>query len=101
MFTLAAAPLWVAILALVGTVATPIVQGRIGRTNSKADAAEKFTRIAEGVAEDYEKVRDELREIKPLLRQLIILIDKIAPDCPNERSEELGVILDKLRDRIY
>lgn len=78
MFTAASMPMWVAILALVGTVLSPIIQGLINKNSpvNKADAAERFTRIAAGVADDYEELRSELHELKPLLQELIRLLDR-------------------------
>jgi hypothetical protein len=91
-------------LALVGTIISPIIQGRITKNSpsSKADAAEKFTQIAAGVADDYEKMRKELRELKPIMRELIRLLDELVPQCaPVDKSLRLKEVIDSLRDRVY
>ncbi|QFG05100.1 hypothetical protein PBI_CLEO_24 [Gordonia phage Cleo] len=106
MFTAASVPMWVAIIALLGTIASPIIQGRMNKNSptTKADAAEKFTRIAAGVADDYEEVRDELREIKPLLRELIQALDVLVPACEaldDDHRHRLRNLIDRLRERMY
>ncbi|UVK59599.1 membrane protein [Gordonia phage Survivors] len=106
MFTAASVPMWVAIIALVGTIASPIIQGRMNKNSptTRADAAEKFTRIAEGVADDYEEVRDELRELKPLLRELILCLDTLVPHCEamdDDHRHRLRELIDNIRKRMY
>jgi hypothetical protein len=104
MFSAASAPMWVALIALVGTIVVPIIQGRIAKNSpqSKADAAEKFTKIAAGVADDYGEMRQELRELKPLLRELIRLLDQLVPKCAaTDESIRLKQVIDTLRDHTY
>ncbi|ANA85730.1 hypothetical protein SEA_AXYM_24 [Gordonia phage Axym] len=102
MFTAASAPMWVAIIALLGTVLSPIIQGRINKNSpvSKADAAERFTRIAAGVAEDYDELREELREIKPLLQELIRLLDQ-TQCADTEHTHRIRTVIEKLREKMY
>ena len=94
--------MWVAIIALLSTVISPIIQGRINKNSpvNKADAAERFTRIAAGVAEDYDELRDELRELKPLLQELIRLLDQ-SQCVENEHSHRIRTVVDKLREKMY
>lgn len=99
-------PMVVAALALLGTIITPIITGRMNRNSptTKADAAEKFTRIAAGVAEDYNEMRNELKELKPLLRELIQTLDALIPMCPapeDDRSYRLRDLIERLRERLY
>ncbi|AZS11779.1 hypothetical protein PBI_NINA_25 [Gordonia phage Nina] len=102
MFTAASAPMWVAIIALLGTVLSPIIQGRINKNSpvSKADAAERFTRIAAGVAEDYDELREEIREIKPLLQELIRLLDQ-TQCADTEHTHRIRAVIEKLREKMY
>lgn len=102
MFTAASIPMWVAILALLGTVLSPIIQGRINRNSpvNKADAAERFTRIAAGVADDYEELRSELRELKPLLQELIRLLDQVQCD-EGPTINQIRAIIAELRKKMY
>lgn len=102
MFTAASIPMWVAILALLGTVLSPIIQGRINKNSpvNKADAAERFTRIAAGVADDYEELRSELRELKPLLQELIRLLDQVQ--CNESPTiNQIRAIIAELRKKMY
>lgn len=102
MFTAASIPMWVAILALLGTVLSPIIQGRINKNSpvNKADAAERFTRIAAGVADDYEELRSELRELKPLLQELIRLLDQVQ--CGEDpHITKIREIIAELRKKMY
>ncbi|QFG13149.1 hypothetical protein SEA_STEAMEDHAMS_26 [Gordonia phage SteamedHams] len=102
MFTAASMPMWVAILALLGTVLSPIIQGRINKNSpvNKADAAERFTRIAAGVADDYEELRAELRELKPLLQELIRLLDQVQ--CgEGPLTNQIRAIIAELRKKMY
>lgn len=102
MFTAASLPMWVAILALLGTVLSPIIQGRINKTSpvNKADAAERFTRIAAGVADDYEELRSELRELKPLLQEFIRLLDQVQCD-EGPTITQIREIIEELRKKMY
>lgn len=102
MFTAASIPMWVAILALLGTVLSPIIQGRINKNSpvNKADAAERFTRIAAGVADDYDELRAELRELKPLLQELIRLLDQVQ--CgEGPHITKIREIIAELRKKMY
>lgn len=104
MFTAASVPMWVAIIALAGTILSPIIQGRITRNSplTRADAAEKFTKIAADVAEDYDELREEIRTLKPLLQELIRVLDEISPHCAeSEHTHRLREIVNKLRERMY
>lgn len=103
MFTAASIPMWVAILALLGTVLSPIIQGRINKNSpvNKADAAERFTRIAAGVADDYEELRSELRELKPLLQELIRLLDQIQCGGEGPHITKIREIIAELRKKMY
>ncbi len=117
LFNAASVPLWVALVALVGTFASPIIQGRMARNSpqSKADAAAKYTEIANKVTEsneklrasneklyeDNEKLHDRLRRIEPMLRELIRLLDEIVPTCdPAGESVRLRQVIDSLRETI-
>ena len=103
MFTAASVPMWVAILALIGTILTPLIQGRVNRNSpvNKADAAERFARIATGMADDYDELREELRSLKPLLQELIRLLDQIQCSNQDPPMPEIRDIITEIRKRMY
>lgn len=101
MFSAAAAPMWVAIIALVGTVATPIITSLFNRSGQKADAAEKFTRIAAGVAEDLEEMKAEFGEFKRVVRVLLRVLERLIRDAPmNADRIETERLMDELRSKL-
>lgn len=94
--------MWVAIIALMGTVATPIITSLSNRPGQKADAAEKFTKIAAGVAEDLEEMKREFATFRDLVRVLLRVLErKILKDIPpGPELEEVERLMDELRNKL-
>lgn len=103
MFTAASLPMWVAMASLGGVILTPIIQGRVTRNSplTKADAAEKFTRMAEGVVDDYQAVSKELREIKLILQALVRSLDRVTCNRDDPEVIQLREQVELARERMY
>lgn len=103
MFTAASVPMWVAMASLLGVIVTPFIQGRVNKNNpvNKADAAEKFTRMAAGVVDDYQEAIKEIREIKLILQGLVRSLDRITCDRDDPEVINLRHQVEVAREKMY
>lgn len=97
----ASIPVWVALIALVSATLSPIIQGWVAKNSplNKVDTAERFTRIAAGVADDYQELHEEARQVKPRVWELLRILDRVQFSDPltAHRIQELTT---EIRERM-
>lgn len=93
--------MWVAVIAAVSAILSPVVNGIISRRSpvTRADAAERFTNIAARVAEENERMAKELSSLKSSVLALIILLDRVS--CDSDQHQEIHQQLQIVKKRVY